>query len=52
MSTQLTERPPDTTVPAAEADRASSGSIGVGFAIPIDDAKQVINQLMSGASGL
>jgi putative serine protease PepD len=40
------------TTANASVSGQSSGSIGVGFAIPIDDAKQVINQLMSGASGL
>jgi len=36
------------TTANASADGQSSGSIGVGFAIPIDHAKQVINQLMNG----
>jgi S1-C subfamily serine protease len=40
------------TTANASVSGQSSGSIGVGFAIPIDDAKQVINQLMSGAGGL
>jgi putative serine protease PepD len=40
------------TTANASVSGSSSGSIGVGFAIPIDHAKQVISQLMSGASGL
>jgi putative serine protease PepD len=36
------------TTANASVNGQSSGSIGVGFAIPIDHAKQVINQLMSG----
>jgi S1-C subfamily serine protease len=40
------------TTANASVSGQSSGSIGVGFAIPIDHAKQVINQLMSGASGV
>ena len=40
------------TTANASVSGQSSGSIGVGFAIPIDDAKQVINQLTSGACGL
>ena len=36
------------TTANASVDGQSSGSIGVGFAIPIDHAKQVINKLMSG----
>jgi putative serine protease PepD len=40
------------TTANASVSGQSSGSIGVGFAIPIDHAKQVINQLMSGASNL
>ncbi|HSO54089.1 MAG TPA: trypsin-like peptidase domain-containing protein [Actinomycetes bacterium] len=40
------------TTANASVSGQSSGSSGVGFAIPIDHAKQVINQLMSGASNL
>jgi putative serine protease PepD len=40
------------TTANASVSGQSSGSIGVGFAIPIDHAKQVINQLMSGTSNL
>jgi putative serine protease PepD len=36
------------TTANASVSGQSSGSIGVGFAIPIDHAKQVINQLTSG----
>jgi putative serine protease PepD len=40
------------TTANASVSGQSSGIIGVCFAIPIDHAKQVINQLMSGASNL
>jgi putative serine protease PepD len=40
------------TTANASVSGQSSGSSGVGFAIPIDHAKQVINQLMSGAGNL
>jgi putative serine protease PepD len=37
------------TTANASVSGASSGSIGVGFAIPIDHAKQVVDRLVSGA---
>ncbi|HZD74384.1 MAG TPA: trypsin-like peptidase domain-containing protein [Actinomycetota bacterium] len=40
------------TTANASVNGQSSGSIGIGFAIPIDTAKQVINRLMSGISGV
>jgi putative serine protease PepD len=40
------------TTANASVSGTSSGSIGVGFAIPIDHASQIIDQLLSGASGV
>jgi putative serine protease PepD len=40
------------TTANASVSGQSPGSIGIGFAIPVDHAKQVINQLISGASNL
>jgi putative serine protease PepD len=40
------------TTANASVSGTSSGSIGVGFAIPIDHARQIIDQLLSGASGV
>jgi putative serine protease PepD len=40
------------TTANASVNGQSSGSIGVGFAIPIDHAEQIIDQLVDGAGGV